>query len=1278
MSKQCDLYPLINGEPSELYKDLQKLTKNRPLTNYIYAAYLQSGVAAKMDAKELKRNAQGEHSAKDVYSFFEVVKMVNESANIFAAEKSSGAKDAMGNRINYTDAKQALNIAQQFNETHTGLVASVIPHGEYFNILIEVKDSRTHSRVTQVKEQLSSWQIIEQVFNGVGIDINAVGNNPLTRPLVNPTQGMQMIQYLGSLQRISNNKLLSKRDIALLLLTNTNNFKVQRLITKFGSLDDTIQAIYDNYRIPSSTTSGEKTLIDSTLADCKSYNGIDLNALKNQLVQDNLAVKNNDDEDDIHIILKTLNQKYGIEVNEVAVMSNEIKSLEQAAANAAFTIQRQLNKLESQEGVTEKGKQLNITLKQLLAELRNKRYYAGCLNFLREANNQIMEIENLLNNLPTTGTNMEIAAETAKVLMEIKTIKDAYYPVVEALSAIEAISADENISDMDKQTLKNTATAIKNNFDKHQKVVDELRKSTMLSITTEILGDSLPTGVAISNLLEMAEEDSSYMDYLYSISRSSNPLIGAMGKVIRDAQNSRDEKLNAIALRVRRAENNLRKAGHTNSFMYGPDGYIISDIDWDAYKKAANKERAKLKKSGLKGLALKEAMESWEEANTEDRIVDFTNGRTEKVPNSNYRKPFPDLTEAQENYYKEMMQIKGEMGSLLPKYAQKQYLPPQIRRSFLDAIAGSRSVKDVVTAIKNKLQDLWKIREDDTDYIKNGVINGEEYGLIQGSLDNTPLKQMPIFHVNELKDQKELLKDFSGAIQQFAGVAINYDTMYQVKDTIEFMGDFIKGLTAGSINQGHKEAEVIVDTGIQVFKRLTKLGKNLNTADIIDGFIDQHIYGNTLKDQGKWSKLIKSIIAYTSLKGLAVNVPGMISNAVVGELQLLIEAGAGEFYSMKDLMWAHANLFGGGVRRAPGKIVDFFTNNENSYDVLLANTFEPVPGNFDKRSHKRYYHSIFRQLISSDFAFLGYSAGEHMIHYLTMYAVLNHEKVLIDGKKVSLYEAFTIENKDSGNSELVLKSGVTDLNGNPLNEEYLDEVRKKIRQANQTTHGSMNKEDKGLIHRRLLGRAIMNFRQWMVEVYSKRYRENYYDATVDKWREGYYRTVGKLLIGFLQDYKMFQTKAALHWKDMDETQQANVRRFRNEMIVLGSLFTLSFALGEPEDHKKDFWYRMWIYQTKRALLDIEAMNPIGAFLNAKTMLNSPIASVNTINGFLYPIFGLPDINDTIKSGPYKGWNKYGRNFLKYTVPFYNQIDKILKLGEDESIFSIFDNSNKYR
>lgn len=221
----------------------------------------------------------------------------------------------------------------------------------------------------------------------------------------------------------------------------------------------------------------------------------------------------------------------------------------------------------------------------------------------------------------------------------------------------------------------------------------------------------------------------------------------------------------------------------------------------------------------------------------------------------------------------------------------------------------------------------------------------------------------------------------------------------------------------------------------------------------------------------------------------------------------------------------------------------------------------------------------------------------------------------------------------------------------------------------------MNEEDKGLIHQRMMGRFVMNLRQWMVEHYSRRYRGKYWDASLKEWREGYYNTVGQLLTSWGRALFHFESEYATRWSEMTASQKANVRRAIAEQIVLASLLGLSFGLGEPEDHKKEFWMRMWIYQTKRALMDVNASVPWGIPMEMTKMINSPIAATNTVNALMYPLFGLPDLNEQIKSGRYKGWNKYGRNMLKYWVPFYNQINQLQNMAEDESVFAVFDRTN---
>lgn len=1274
---KCEMYPEVNGEDSKLYKDLLKKIKNRPLTNLIYAAYLQQGVAAEMNNQGFRVNEQGQHDAIAVYQFFDVDSIKNEAGIASEIARRIGARDSSGDLIDFTDAKEALQIAAQSNATTKGVVSYVVQHGDIFNILTEAKDSRTQIRALDVEKKQAVWNVMEQAFANVGIDIN---NFDFNRNLVNANNGENFMSWIENLKG-TRNDLYSLKDIRTILAMDENSSQVQRLKTMFGTIDEVADKIYDAFhRGRQNYTQGQLTLMNTAMDQCKTLQGLDITALRQQVDQVEGNIDATSSEAEVQTILEDLDKKYDIDIHEIHRRLGEpIKNLSHAASDAVVTLKRQLDKIKSEKGITTEAQHLESTINRLTKEIANKRYYIGVMGFLDHALRQVQTMESLFqqaNQAP--GTNLERGTARAKALMEIKRIRDGYENIIEKLSRIDNLIVDGNIDSYDKQQIEDQAKAIKEYFDKYDSRIDELKEVTMIDIATEYLGKSSSNGMAIADIVRMADADSSIWDYLYSASRVSNPLVATMGGIIRDAQGERTQKLNEFALRIRRANKKLFDSGSHSDFIYEPDSnYIISDIDWIKYNEARRQARNKFIRQGKVGLALEEAMEQWQDANTEDRIVDFVSGRTEKVPNGNYRKAFPTLTQAQQEYYNEMMQIKGELGTLLPQYAQKQYLPPQLRRSFIDAVVKSKgNPKAIAKAILNKIKDMFIIREDDQMDIRNGIIDGEEYGIRNGALDNTPYRQIPIFYVNKLKDQGELLKDFSGALQALAGTAINYDCMNRIKDTVEFMGDFVKSQQIPP--DGKNQAEVIEGEGIRIFKDLRNFSAATNTIGIIDGFIDKHIYGVKLKDINKWTKLAQSLLAYTSLRSLAVNVKGAISNYLVGELQMLIESGASEFYNPLDYVWANAKVFGDNTLSAPGRIMDFMTNNVNSKAVLLAQKFDPMNDIFNETAHERYFKGPLRHMVAKDFSFIGYGMGEHMIHYVTMYAILHNQKVRIDGKDTTLYDAFYTGDKADGNSELLMKDKVTykDAEGNwvPVDDAFLDSIREKIRYCNQTTHGSMNEEDKGLIHQRMAGRFVMNLRQWMVEHYSRRYRGKHWDASLKEWREGYYNTVGQLFTSWARAIFNFESEYATRWSEMTDSQKANCRRAMAEQIVLASLLSLSFGLGEPEDHKKEFWHRMWIYQTKRAIMDVRGSTPYGLPMEMTKMINSPVAATNTVNALMYPFVGLPDINKKVKSGGYKGWNMYERNMVKYWVPFYNQIDQLQNMDEDEAVFAVFENT----
>lgn len=1303
----CSRYPIMaDGEPSEMYKELLRLTKNRPLANLIYASYLQQGVSAQMDSMGYEKNSQDQHSGKDVYTFFNVNRMKSEMADskIFDTGLAKGTIDSTGKLVDFVDAEQALRIADDINSTSHGQIAYVVQKGDKFNVVINSRTASTYQHINNAKKALQIWDVVKQAFNSVGIDITSSDFN---KSVINANKEKGAIGFLKSLQA-TDNKHLIQRDIELLLQFGKNSTQVQRLEQMFGSIQDAAAKIYQEFRTPGTITLSQRTLAERALDISKNFRGLDINALLQQITSIDQSF-NVAPEAEIQQTMADLHRDYGINKKEILLEKKKINSMQKAAEKAAIVMQRQLAKMKMAKGDTQESLQLEEKIRNLMKDLEKNKYYSGILSFLDEASKQIDELEQKILATPQPGTPLERAKEMSATLMEVSKIKSGYLNILEALADIDKLKNDEELSDADKDNIRTTATRLKEFFDSYEERISNARENTFIDIATTFLGDQLSNGTAIVDLVNMAEADSSIFDWLYSMGRVSDPLIAVMDRVIKDAQTQRNKKLNDIALRIRRADRKLKKSGSNSRFMYEDNEYIISDIDWEAFHKAKARYRGLMQRRGYKGLALKEAMRVWEETNTEDRTVDHTPGaeRTERVPNTSYRKSLPLMTQAQAEYYKEMMQIKGELGSLLPDYAQRQYVPPQIRRSFNDAIRDAfrnelslrglvQTLRDIAKATKNKIIEPFVIREDDENAIANGIIEGKEFTMAQGELDNTPFRQIPIFYINSLKDQEELLKDFSGALQRLAGTAVNFEAMNNIKDTIEFMGDYLTNdRQLSAMKNGKGIVDSVEDADISIFERLVNYSKSSFTEGIIKGFIDKHIYGVRLKNYNKYDKFLRSILSYSSMRSLAINLKGMISNYLVGEIQMLIESGCGEFYNPIDYAAANALVFGDNTIRAPRRMIDFVFNNENSESVLLSRLFDPLLDSYEELSRKRYYRGPIRHLLGTDFTFMGYGAGEHMIHFVNMYAVLHHNKIRINGqenkigaegsilsKKYTLRDAFEVTNKQDGNSELQLKQGVEykDENGNwvpltSLDDPYIQKIKDSIKHCNQTAHGSMNTEDKGLIHQHMLGRFAMNLRQWMVEHYSRRYRARYWDSTLQEEREGFYNTTYKLMKSWINDLTRFQLEGAVRWKDMDKGQRANVRRALAEQVVLASLYGLSFALGEPEDHKKEFWYRMWIYQTKRSIIDVKGSTPYGIPTEMNTLINSPIAATSTVNAMLYPVVGLGDIDEEVKRGRYKGWKKYTKNMYKYWLPFAKHIEQIKDFSEDDQIFQIFDKQN---
>ena len=1129
--KSCTFVPEINGDPSEMYVGLIDMHVERPLANYLYAKYKASNAAAQMDAQHYQRNTQGEHSAADIYKFFNVSEIQKaQGFSLSRIENKYGIVDSMGERIGFS-AVDAYNKAKQINDSEVGHVAKVVKRGDVFTVVADKKDSRTQVWQGEVAGALVGWQALQNGLRNAGIDADALTS--AFPELVNPMDVNRFLQYVYDLRRRGVDTL-SEKDIEMLLYTGEGSAKLQALSTRdWGDKAEMAEKMYDILHNPSGNyAQSTKDLVTNALNEAKIANNSKFDTIYNDV---KVAVNDFHADSESAAIEATLTKlDKDFEINHTIIVRTDktIKRLSDATAEAVLTLQRQLRYLQKQEGRVGEGLEVEKTLDQLTKELASKKYYAGLLGFLSKANRYSITISNMLKSVSDNGNAMEYSIAMGKALSKATTFRDGYNVIVQALRSAETLLIDENMSNDEISQLKNIAEEIAKRMDRQKVLIEEMQEDLTLTVAQEILGSDTANGVPIAQLVKMGAADSSLMDFLYSCERVSDPIVASLGTVIRDAQRKRDRIASEFAARIEQAnrvykdskdgnkgdthfmyqaiqksrtdwetfradseaeKKRLREAGYAGTEFYNAytawyqahtreDGngrrvpnetYVIEDIeyrvysnhDYEAFEKDKAAMESNLRRAEVTGFAFNDEMERWMNEHTIEEVVDAKSGRTERVPNHDYDiyEDYSDfensMTDAQRQYYYTMMQIKGEMGTLLPSYAQKQYLPPQRRASWIDIVTeGKRrglAAKQVAKNILNRMN-FMKQKEDDTTFVEGGIIGEMGSARAYSSYDDTILRQVPIYFINPLRDQSDLLMDFSGAVQSLGAIAANYavingsqertagenDGVVGIREVVENMADYLKYRPISDRDaNGRKRIDLVKWGQVMVGKVLRKNAEKTTTASIVDGFVAKHIYNEQLALGSEDSVLrklqlaVRGLLGYTSVTALSVNVKGAVSNWLVGEYQMMFEGISGsaqrlrrgrptdqaEFYTLKDYVRADAIMFGQGVRL--GTVMDHLANTTGTLGHLLERRFDPLQEVYSELGEKRYYSGV-KKLIGG-FNWMGlYSAGESLIHLHNMYAVLCNEKVLLNGKQVSLYDVFDREMEADGkNAKLIIKKG---------------------------------------------------------------------------------------------------------------------------------------------------------------------------------------------------------------------------------------------------------------
>lgn len=908
-------------------------------------------------------------------------------------------------------------------------------------------------------------------------------------------------------------------------------------------------------------------------------------------------------------------------------------------------------------------KEQETTIANISKKLENAEYDRAILRFLNVTSVRLNRFENVLHDLDSMELN-----DAAKILRESRQFLLSIEGIIGGLLSLkgeEAIHSD--IKDLLGEVQK-IIFAVDHMYATESK--DVYFKFLKTYFKDEIV---IPKGkrkgerVSIEDFALLAEEDITYWDMLVdSMSNSNNLLLRVFqDALVQQKDKERIDTSNKID-ELKKAHIKLEEAGEENThFMYERDskgeltGYFVSNAHIGNFVKARDSYKESIKDKPK--ATQKTLMDKWYKDNT---VEDLRNNR---VPDPTIYPATHSLNKAQQEYYDVIMKYKRMSNNFIGMTSfESVYSIPKISKDALERLGtDDNAIQSLVQEYRNS----WVVNKDDIEFGTGGntVLNFE----------GKSLKQLPVFFVKLDKRYtlNDITLDTTSSMMSFLSMANNVHHLQGIIHLLENARDVLgDNYTIQNINDLDEES-LVGKARLSVSKKL-EAGSSSNIMKKLDSMFETQIYGNRQK-RSQGAILTNKLIRYTALKGLGLNVLNGIANVATGLVQGAIEAGAGEYFSHKDLLTADSIFIKelGGVMADVGKRVQI--SKMNLWDKLF---------DFSHHASKEEMYSKMRrnsklgQLASLDTAFAPSSMGEYYLALRTSLAMAQNY-ILKDnfGNTYNLWEAMEVEYLDKDNPQygarLVVKNGLHKEDGSEFTQEDVSRFARKVTSINHGLHGIYNEEDSNMLNQYALGRLVYMFRKHVPSYIHKRFGKLNYNTDLKEWQEGYFRSCASVLKQAAIELKEGTFELSTFWDQVSDLEKANIKRASYDISIATLLLALSmtmFGLGKAgpgDDDDDDDYERGWDsyageYLIKRLTLEMNAysFNPIQPSLTVSSniqMIKQPTAALPSILSALQLLnFMEEGKGDTIPSGAWQGYTQWEKELLQ-NIPIYSTL-KVLQ------------------
>lgn len=1060
----------------------------------------------------------------------------------------------------------------------------------------------------------------------------------------------------------------------------------------------------------------------------------------NQLLADTRTVNNSTkvegktygaDTSEIKEIMEDLNKRFHLNYKEV---SDNISNVKDAVEYMLLKKRKEYSKLRSLKSKRTQKAYIN----RIERDIEEGKYAESILRMLKDIDNKfhflLEEAKDMEENTENeTNDELEILRIINKKCAILNKINDFIYSNKDILLKLKDAKNLKTegviVNNTTLEEIEKVAGIIFDNINQIQQSNTENLFNTVYDALRIYWGEEdikEINGVrySLKQMLTVSMGDITAFDrWLNSPGKTSDPIMNLIYKMILDTKRRANEEYSKYSAILNEVTEKLYASGSDSKFMFQfdengvPTGFLKNPIDWDTYYKEYNEYKKSIPEN-TNPIDREKLLYKWKRENNKNTSLfsddpDFKNifekiikevygeDPIEKIdykditfllPNSKYWDPsfVENMTAAQKEYYYTTLAIKAILSRNMPMANFDIFRAIQIQGTTLDQIQNAQGVRHY---IKNRVEDIFSIKEDDTEYMPDDLddaLEANDVLRVRSDAEAHLQKTIPILYSRRLKDKTRLSTNMSQALNAWMAAAVNYNNINDVSDIALAMQEVLTNIRKTGAMSGKKSLlDIFKYKGELFVTSVVEKGGNIRTNDLLKDFYEKVLYErkknptqsvNIFGVEVSLGKVADFASRYTSITGLSTNLFGAEANLLVGKLQMAIEAGAGEFFNFKDFAVAETKYY----RMLPELMNELNSNNKKSILALLGNFFDVQDDFLEKAKEKGFEKEALKRILSNPNLMFLYGLGEHPLHYTTMLAVLNHVKVRNKktGVESTLLDIFSVKLLESGKNgileinnedyELQIKDENGEISYRDLTKKDINNVRAQIKTCNNTMHGAFGEIDKGACHRIAFMRLVMNFRQWMPAHYARRFQGEFYDADTDTWRKGYYVSTFNFLKGIFTD-KDLRFKIRANWEQLSDTDKYNVKRACTELTILAMLTAEIASLGTYKDKKGNWAYRNLQYILRRLRMETLASVPIGpSFVkNIIAILNSPMASISAFEK-AFTLFNFTNLFKEVEGGKHRGENMYLHK-LERNIPLLDKINsQLLTFAEEDYLFNTFD------